>query len=70
MPFKRLLKIPQSPRMTGAGLLEDGARLLTIGADPGPGLAITAYNGEWSRKVAGKSRRQHLESSTIGLQDS
>ena len=38
-----IVEIPQSPRMTGAGLLEDGTRLLTVGVDPGPGLAITAY---------------------------
>ena len=39
-----IVEIPQSPRMTGAGLLEDGTRLLTVGVDPGPGLAVTAYN--------------------------
>ena len=37
-----------SPRMTGAGLLDDDnwSQLLAVGVDPGPNLTVSAYGLE------------------------
>ena len=41
-------EMTDSPRMTGAGLLDDGnwSQLLAVGVDPGPNLTVSAYGLE------------------------
>ena len=41
------IEIPNSPRMTGAGLLEVNEQLIVAGMDPGPGITISVYDPDF-----------------------
>ena len=45
--FGEQIKLPDSPRMTGAGLTEVNEQLIVAGMDPGPAITISVYDTDF-----------------------